>query len=418
MKRSRHSRPRTAISVVIVSFALAALAACGDDGALDSDVPIAAATEEVFVAGGGASGEQWALFSRISALAFTMSRDLALLDAGRKRIVVVASDGSLRREIPRPGEGSAGLETPTSLVATDDGRLLAWDLGHRAFLVFDTAGAMTGRIQVESSGLGSLNGFGRVLRALPDGRMLATGRSGGGPGRPIEAYSSDGVRQTLYTAWEMPQTTDHASSDGTHADGDLGVGMRVGMREPPEFAPSLLVDVLPDGRVAVVDSVDYRVKLVSVSRVVEGTLERPIPPFEVTPEIRRAERSRMAEVVRNRRISVTGPGMSPEIREAIGRQILAGAMDRMTFADQIPVVSAMAVDSEGRVWVARSASDGHSEGPTDIFGADGRYVGTLAANGVRIPAAFGPGGLMAYVERDESGLPIVRVVRLLELGPP
>ena len=86
---------------MIVSFALAA---CGDDGALDSDVPIAAATEEVFVAGGDASGEEWALFSRISALAFTMSGDLALLDARRKRIVVVASDGSLRREIPRPGE--------------------------------------------------------------------------------------------------------------------------------------------------------------------------------------------------------------------------------------------------------------------------------------------------------------------------
>ena len=77
----------------------------------------------------------------------------------------------------------------------------------------------------------------------------------------------------------------------------------------------------------------------------------------------------------------------------------------------------MAVDSEGRIWVARSASDGRSDGPTDVFGADGRYVGTLPANGVRIPAAFGPDGLMAYVERDEFGLAIVRVVRLLELGP-
>lgn len=112
-----------------------------------------------------------------------------------------------------------------------------------------------------------------------------------------------------------------------------------------------------------------------------------------------------------------GPGMSPEIREMAKRQILASALNRMTFADQIPVVSAMAVDSEGRIWVARSASDGYSDGPTDVFGADGSYVGTLAADGVRIPAAFGPNGLMAYVERDESRLPIVRVLRLLELGP-
>ena len=62
--------------------------------------------------------------------------------------------------------------------------------------------------------------------------------------------------------------------------------------------------------VAVVDSVGYRVKLISVGGVVEGTLERPISPFDVTPEIRQAARNRKAEVVQNRRISVTGPGMS------------------------------------------------------------------------------------------------------------
>ena len=69
---------------MIVSFALAALAACRDDGALDSDVPIAAATEEVFVAGDGASGEEWVLFSRISSLAFTMSGDPRRQCGGRR----------------------------------------------------------------------------------------------------------------------------------------------------------------------------------------------------------------------------------------------------------------------------------------------------------------------------------------------
>lgn len=235
------------------------------DGILGSDVPMTATTEEAFVVGGGASGEKWALFSQIGSLDFTVSGDLALLDVRQKRIVVVASDGSFRHEIPRPGEGPADLEAPISLVAMGDGRLLAWDLGHRAFLVLDADGALTGRIQVESSGRASMIGFGRVLRAMPDGRILAAGMSGDGLGRGVDVFSLDGVRQRLYTAWEMPGTADHASP------GEIGIGVE--MREPPKFAASLLVDVLPDGRVAVVDSVDYRIKLISGGGTVEGTLE-------------------------------------------------------------------------------------------------------------------------------------------------
>ena len=44
--------------------------------------------------------------------------------------------------------------------------------------------------------------------------------------------------------------------------------------------------------------------------------------------------------------------------------------------------------------------------------ADGRYVGTLPADGLRTPWAFGPGGLAAFVESDEYDVQTVRVVRL------
>ncbi|MFV2008104.1 MAG: hypothetical protein ACC667_11700, partial [Longimicrobiales bacterium] len=37
---------------------------------------------------------------------------------------------------------------------------------------------------------------------------------------------------------------------------------------------------------------------------------------------------------------------------------------------------------------------------------------TIAADGMRIPDAFGPGGLVAYIERDEFDVPTILVKRL------
>ena len=47
----------------------------------------------------------------------------------------------------------------------------------------------------------------------------------------------------------------------------------------------------------------------------------------------------------------------------------------------------------------------------------GDYIGTLPPDGLRTPDAFGPGGLMAYIERDDLGVATVRVVRLIALEP-
>ena len=47
--------------------------------------------------------------------------------------------------------------------------------------------------------------------------------------------------------------------------------------------------------------------------------------------------------------------------------------------------------------------------------ADGGYIGTLSPEELRMPSAFGPSGLMAYLESDEMDAPVVRVMRLLAL---
>jgi hypothetical protein len=45
---------------------------------------------------------------------------------------------------------------------------------------------------------------------------------------------------------------------------------------------------------------------------------------------------------------------------------------------------------------------------------DGSYLGTIVADGLRIPAAFGPDGLVAFIEADELEVQRVRVARLAE----
>ena len=173
------------------------------------------------------------------------------------------------------------------------------------------------------------------------------------------------------------------------------------------FEPRLDYDALADGRLALIDSIGYRVKLIGLDGSVTGTIERPIAPLPVDEEIKEAERERFRKA-------------QEESADAIGRTSSSlrvereGAEER-TFAAEVPVLYGLKVDWEDRIWVARRGPMGQDDGPTDIVTPGGNYVGTLPPDGLRTPAAFGPGGLMAYIESDEMDVPTVRVVRLVAL---
>ena len=98
-------------------------------------------------------------------------------------------------------------------------------------------------------------------------------------------------------------------------------------------------------------------------------------------------------------------------------QIETEGAEGLTFADEVPVLWGLKVDWEDRIWVARRGPTGANDGPTDIVTPGGDYIGTLSPDGLRTPSAFGPNGLLAYIERDEMDVPTVRVVRLVGLAP-
>ena len=94
------------------------------------------------------------------------------------------------------------------------------------------------------------------------------------------------------------------------------------------------------------------------------------------------------------------------------RQMREDQIQDLAFPEEMPVIRNLAVDWSDRIWVQRSALPGET-GTIDILSADGRYFGSLPTDGLRIPRAFGPGGLLAYVERDDLDIQRVVVVRLM-----
>lgn len=189
--------------------------------------------------------------------------------------------------------------------------------------------------------------------------------------------------------------------------------------------PTIRMAGLPDGRIAVADSVGYRVKIVSRDGELEKVIGRSIPPLPVTETTKEAERLREKaritdrDVVRGLRDMAAISGLAFPITNVNVDNVVSEyhqTLDDLPFAGVIPVIRSIRVDWEGRLWITRSDATA-ADGPIDIVEADGRYIGSLAPGGRGSPTAFGPNGLMAYAQEEDGGTASVLVVRITSLAP-
>lgn len=401
------------------------LIGCGDGPAVDTgtDIPLAPATEDVYSVG-AFSGEDWENFTRVEKIAFDASGNLHVFDPEAMRIVVVDREGQLLREIGGEGEGPGELSRPVGFEILRDGRIVIYDFP-RTWQVYDAQGAF-----LEEVGFDMFAGApGSLLMARPDASLVSMyGMRMSRPGqeeeeeedphlRDIELFTLGGAgREVLYRAWNLdPMEQDEELS----TENERGqTEMTFTMARMRAFEPGLHVGMLSDGRLAVADSLGYRVKLIGMDGSVAGAIERPVAPEPVTAAIMEAERERRREAFAGMTdVSMAGFG----VLEGIGEQLLATQLeqvDNMVFTDVIPVIAGLAVDAQDRIWVARTGPGADGPGPIDILTPDGRYIGTLPADGPGIPDAFGPDGLMAYTETGEFDVPIIRVIRLVTMGTP
>ncbi len=407
---------------------------CGEggrrSGAEGADLELDAVVDDLYTVG-SFSGEDWETFGRVADVDFDAHGNLHVLDEGNYRMVVVDREGNLARMFGSQGEGPGELSGPTSAVILDDGRLVVYDMGFPgAFEVFDPDGSFVGSTTVDP--LAGMPG----PRLLPLGgdRMVTTGgmtvrmASQGEPEEPreddhlrdIDVFSLDGSdKEVLYRAWNLPPEEVMDDFTATSAQGQNVFTM--GLQRQRAFRPPLHLGVLPDGRLAVVDSVGYRVKLIGADGGVSGVIQRGIAPEPVTDAIQEAERARrIAGLTESASSTIRLIGgmeaLTGEAAEQLRKQMLP-MIENMLFPDEIPVVAGMAVDGEGRLWIARTAPGGSGDGPIDIMTPEGDYLGTLPPGAPRIPDAFGPDGLMAYIETDEMDVASVRVIRLVSLEP-
>ena len=353
----------------------------GDDRILD------AGFEELYRVG-SLHGGDWDTFGSVAAVAFDGAGNLYILDYQASRVTVVDRTGSLVRHIGREGEGpgefTAGGVWAFTVLA--DGRAVVFDANQRVYKVFDSGGRFDRMIRLSGDAM-----FYSIpaLQAERDAdAVLATGlvETLSMPGsvstpepafRPIERYVLSGeevVPDTLAEAWKVPGN-------------------------PTGFAPRLAVGVLPGGGVAFTDSSAYAIKVTTSSGDVVRVLRRPFRPEPVTERVRAAEIERQLEEV-----GADTEGAWADMR----REQIAS----MEFFDEVPVVLDLRTSWEGTIWIQRRGDEPASIGPIDVITPDGRYLGTFAAGATAMPSAFGPDGLVAFVERDELDVQTVVVKRL------
>ncbi|MXX68813.1 MAG: hypothetical protein F4Y74_07620 [Gemmatimonadales bacterium] len=395
-------------------LSLALLAACGDTGDRPTtgaagtlegpDVILNAVTEEVFTVG-SATGDDWDTFGSVRSVHFDAHGNLHIFDGQAEHILVVGPEGSLIRTVGGQGEGPGEFENVTTAIVARDGSYTVLGFSHIDLLAPD--GEYVRRINLDPMTTGIV-----IARmALPDGRLVAGGIMRFGEeeeeeeeGHPIHIFPLDGAEaELLYTAWRPPDEEE----DETSVSGSAETGMRVAWSAGRAFEPFVNYDLLTDGRLALIDSIGYRVKLIGLDGSVAGTIERPIAPLAVDDALMEAARDRYRESTARRNAMRTNSPI----------QIDMEGVEGLTFADEVPVLYGLKVDREDRIWVKRRGPTGDDDGPTDIVTPDGDYIGTLRPEGLRTPDAFGPDGLLAYIQRDELDLPTVRVVRLVALEP-
>ncbi len=76
------------------------------------------------------------------------------------------------------------------------------------------------------------------------------------------------------------------------------------------------------------------------------------------------------------------------------------------------MIRGLATTWDGHIWVLRRGEEPLSDGAIDVLTADGRYLGSYRAGTTGIPDAFGPNGLLAFVEKNELGVETVVVKRV------
>lgn len=380
---------------------------------------------------GTGEGARFTLMVRI---AFDAQGHLHILDPGaldrqRWRIFVVDPEGGLVRDY-KAGEADPEAtlysSRPAEFVVASDGSTVVADLLKNALRSYSPVGEPEREASLAPADL--FKGVTAPNRPSRMAEALLTVRDLGGV-RTIERVSLAGPnieRHPVATVWRAPEEDEGASSGISFglqrlrdtADADSDVRYLPTVRPIQRFVPTLRYDALAGGGIAFVDSSAYAVKVVGPDGELSRVLRRPLRPRPVTEEVRSTELEWLHEVAESRVESLRDLTDPDEFRRVLGE-----AIEAVYFYPEIPAIRSLRTTWEGSLWVRRTGEEPRGPGgPIDVLRPDGRYLGTfdpddLGDLGKRLSSgqvAFGPDGLVAYVEPGWQESLYVVVVRLPE----
>ena len=423
------------------------LAACGGDTGESSapppseDIPLAPEFDEVYRIGGIEAGG-WDAFTEISDLHFDARGHLYFRDepGSSTRILAIDGAGALAAEFGRTGDGPGEFREVGQVVARPEGGAVVVDEGHRAYLVFGAGGSFERAVRFEETDGFQAASAQRVRHAREAGALFLT-RSMAATLRQGEASVSTGDR-TVYRVSldEGEEAATVPFAEGWEPIPEQQVTMETD--DPTDmfvklddayvyFTPAMVFDVLPGGGVAYSDSSAYEIKI-RTATAPPRVVGRPLHPQPVTEQLRERARARALDSFESRagdQYTTSGiddlPGPMREQMETVMRELAAGMRDMVanaSFMPEVPLVRDLRTTWEGAIWVERWGSDPlvqidmeaeeNREGWIDVLAPGGEYVGTFALEDTPMPDAFGPGGLVAFVETDDLDVPTIVVKRL------
>lgn len=386
--------------------------------------------EEVYRVG-VVEGASWETFTWIPRVAFDARGNLYVFDRSADavradlRVVTFDRSGVFLREFGSMGGGPGEFRSPRSYAVLRDGTVVVGDMGHNAYQLFDPSGELLRMVRMDPATPRRRAGnvqviFTMVSSIFPDPRggavySLGDAVEGMAPEESRLAFRTishhrlegeDVETSVAVRAWNPPRG-DERRSVGVFGPGDVSSDLISGRLRgaleaiaglPPAFEPTVRMAALPDGAIVYSDSSAYALKITGPGggRTVR-TITRPFQPEPVTPRIEREYRRKIEE----RRSQAITPTSGISI-----------ALEAQSFHPVIPVIRRLHTTWDGRIWVMRQGDELLEDGPIDILTASGEYVGTYRPGDTKMPDAFGPDGLAAFVELDELDVPSVVVRRL------
>ena len=413
MSRSMLHESTCPVGVILAALAVAGGPATAQDTVelplgdrvLTADFP------EVYRIGDGV--RDWELLTRVTSIGFDAQGNLHIGDwsGGDLSVLVVDSSGNLVVRFGQPGEGPGDFRDATHAFALPDGRTVVADDGHLAYQLFDARGVLERWIRYPGVSEGETPGGWFVRSADPrvrkvdrwDGSMLARVTIA----RKLEVDSI--AREFDMQAGSGPRTVLRV-----HLDGDEASESEVARASRP--------DVEEDFHFGV------------GSRRKRGqVLVRSFTPRNWDDRAARAFREYLGTSIDE--AIAGGGGRAESIGFFGGPSFFQQRADDWEPEGAIPHVAGLETTWDGTIWALRTPARGFIDvdhvgvlltalqstptgltaagpGPIGVITPEGEYRGTIPDS--RLPNAFGPDGLAAYVQLDELGVPTVVVKRVPE----